>query len=88
MRRLRVAPISEKFREGRLRWHGHVMCSDEDSVARTAFLLDPGVRRPRGRPKKRWMDSVKEDMRAVNLNPEDVMNQAKWKRRSGAADPV
>ncbi len=52
-----------RVREARLRWYGHTMRSDEDSVARSVLRLDPGGRRPRGRPKKRWMDSVLEDMR-------------------------
>ncbi len=52
---VRVAAISEKIREARLRWYGQSMCSDEDFVARTTLRLDPGGRRPWGRPKKRWM---------------------------------
>lgn len=35
------APITEKMREARLRWYGHVVRSDEDSVARTAMRLSP-----------------------------------------------
>ncbi len=87
-RRLRVAAITEMMREARLRWYGHTMRSDEDSVARTALRLDSGGRRPRGRPKKRWMDSVTEDMRVVGLAPEDVANRARWRRQSRAADHV
>ncbi|MBN3319545.1 PFD4 protein, partial [Atractosteus spatula] len=35
-RRMGVAPITEKMREGRLRWYGHVMRRGEHTVAWTA----------------------------------------------------
>ncbi|KAK6754147.1 hypothetical protein RB195_013258 [Necator americanus] len=48
-----VVPITEKMKEARLGWFGHVLRREEDSVAKTAQKLDvPGVR-PRERPKIR-----------------------------------
>lgn len=32
--RYRVEPIVVKLRERRLRWYGHIVCADEDSLAR------------------------------------------------------
>uniref|UniRef100_A0A914X4N9 Reverse transcriptase domain-containing protein n=1 Tax=Plectus sambesii TaxID=2011161 RepID=A0A914X4N9_9BILA len=87
-RRLGVAPITAKMREGRLRWYGHVVRSDEHSVARTAMRLDPDGRRPRGRPKKRWMDRIKEDMQHANVAPEDALDRAKWRQMCRQADPA
>src|SRR6185295_20331220 len=85
-RRLGVAPIQEKMREGRLRWFGHVMRSEVHSVAETAFNLRVDGRRPRGRPKKRWMDTLKEDMRAASVDPRDTADRAKWRRQCKRAD--
>jgi len=63
-----VAPIKAKMREARLRWFGHVMRRDEVSVVLTAQLVEPAGQRPRGRPKKRWLDILNnEDMQAVNV---------------------
>ena len=87
-RRLGVAPIVAKMREGRLRWYGHVVRSEEHSVARTAMHLDPDGRRPRGRPKKRWMDRIKEDMQHVNTALEDALDRAKWRQTCQQADPA
>lgn len=66
-KRLEVAPTEKKKWEARLRWYGHVM--------RTALRLDPGGHRLRGRPKKQWMDAVTEDMRAVDVAPEDTQDR-------------
>uniref|UniRef100_W5MGS8 Reverse transcriptase domain-containing protein n=1 Tax=Lepisosteus oculatus TaxID=7918 RepID=W5MGS8_LEPOC len=77
-RRMGVAPITEKMREGRLRWYGHVMRSGEHTVARTAMRLSSGSMGVR-QPKKRWMDRITEDMRKVNVAPEDIYDRAKWR---------
>ncbi|KIH61602.1 hypothetical protein ANCDUO_08123 [Ancylostoma duodenale] len=34
-----VAPITDKLRETRLRWFGHVLCADSDSVCKIGFRL-------------------------------------------------
>lgn len=36
-----VTPITEKMREARLRWYGHVVRSEEESVAKRAMRLNP-----------------------------------------------
>ena len=38
----------------------------------------PGRRR-RGKPKRRYMDAVKEDMQVVGVRVEDTKNRLKWK---------
>jgi len=77
---LGVCPIQLKMREARLRWYGHVMRLEEDSVVRTALRIDPPGRRPRGRPKKRWLDRLQDDMREVNVAPEDAQDRARWRK--------
>ena len=83
-----VSPITDKMRETRLRWYGHIIRSDVNSVAKTALQLSPQGRRPRGRPKKRWLDRLKEDMRNTNVAPEDALDRAKWRRQCTTADPA
>ena len=34
---------------------------------------------PRGRPKKSWMDNVKEDLRMLNLKEEDAEDRDRWR---------
>ena len=46
----------------------------------------PG-RRKRGRPKGRYMDVVKEDMRAAGVTEDAVGDREKWKKRIRCGDP-
>ncbi|KAK6744940.1 hypothetical protein RB195_011575 [Necator americanus] len=83
-----VVPITEKMKEARLRWFGHVLRREEDSVAKTALKLDVSIVRPRGRPKIRWLERVKLDMIDARLCTADAMDRTKWNTRSGKADPA
>ncbi len=48
-------------------WYGHVLRSNEKSVARIALRLNPHGQQPRRRTKKRWLDHLKDDMRHANI---------------------
>ena len=61
-----------KMREGRLRWYGHVMRRDQEYVGKKMMEMElPGKRR-RGRPKRRFLDLVKEDMGEVDAKETNV----------------
>ncbi|KIH43612.1 hypothetical protein ANCDUO_26378 [Ancylostoma duodenale] len=73
--------------EARLRWYGHVLGSDDNSVAKSAMNITVDGRRPRGRPKTRWLDRIAEDMRVPKLTEEDAFNRRKWRNQTRYADP-
>ncbi|EYC33031.1 hypothetical protein Y032_0002g568 [Ancylostoma ceylanicum] len=54
-KRYGVAPIQEKMGEQRLRWLGHVLRASEQSVEKIAYEFEVSGKRPRGRPKQRWI---------------------------------
>ncbi|KAK6737446.1 hypothetical protein RB195_019880 [Necator americanus] len=83
-----VAPVTEKIKEARVRWFGHVLRREENSVAKTALKLEVSGVRPRGRSKIRWLDRVKLDMIDARLCTADAMDRTKWKTRSRKADPA
>ena len=69
---VKVERLGMKMREGRMRWYGHVMRRDQEHVGRKMMEMElPGKRR-RGRPKRRFLDVVKEDMRKVGAEETDV----------------
>ena len=43
--------------------------------------------RGRGRPKQRWMDNVREDMRNKQLSEDEVHDRAGWRRTVRNIDP-
>ncbi|RXN30933.1 RNA-directed DNA polymerase from mobile element jockey-like protein [Labeo rohita] len=48
--------------------------------ASSVTALGSLLRQVKGRLKIRWMDRIIEDMRHVNVTPEDALDQAKWRR--------
>ena len=76
---MKVAPMTKKSTEKRLKWYGHVKRSGEGLVLRR--MLDAPVpgKKLRGRHETRWKDSCKRDMERVGLKEEDVLDRTKWK---------
>ena len=62
IKELGVNSIKEKVREMRLRWYGHMQLLIISTNALTSLyiMIVPG-KRPRGRPRGRWMDCVRRD---------------------------
>ena len=82
-----VGKIGDKAREARLRWYGHVQRREEEYVGRKVMRMDLPGRRKRGRPKRRFMDAIKEDMRVVGAMEEDVGDRSKWRQLIRCGDP-
>ena len=62
---VKVEQLGIKMREGRLMWDGHVMRRNQEYVGRKMMEMElPGKRR-RGKPKRIFLDIVKEDMGKV-----------------------
>ena len=76
---VRVERLGMKTREGRLRWYGNVMRRDQEYVGRKMMEMElPGKRR-RGRPKRRFLDVVKENRGEVGAKETDVEERKVWR---------
>ena len=53
-----------------VRWYGHVLRRDDDSVLRVALNLKVSGKRKRGRPKKTWKKQVEEETEKIGLKKE------------------
>ena len=69
---LGVSSTQEKVREMRLRWYGHMQRMEENNEVRAVGDMRVPVKRPRGRPRGRWMDCVRRDMQVLRITPEDA----------------
>ena len=76
---IKVERLGMKMREGRLRWYGHVMRRDQEYVGRKMMEMKLLGKRKRGRPKRRFLDVVKEDMGEVGAKETDVEDRKVWR---------
>ena len=62
----------EHLRQKRLRWFGHIARRDEEVEIKKVFELKIEGQRKRGRPVKRWIDVVEEDMKKRGVVQQDA----------------
>ena len=80
---VKVAELREKIRESRLRWYGHVKRKEEDEFVRwSAERRETGTRKI-GRPRKRWMECIRDDGKVVELVTEDSGERCRGDPASG-----
>ena len=82
-----VQRLGDRLREARLRWYGHVQRRDEEYIGKRMLEMQlPGNRR-RGRPRRRFMDGVLEDMKIVGVSEKDVSDRVRWRKAIRCGDP-
>jgi len=64
-----------------LSWFGHLNRKPETSIVKRIHKWKPYTGRPAGRPKSRWDDDVRNDLRKMKLVKwaEQVQDRSKWK---------
>ena len=60
----------------------------EHCVGMSAIVMKVQGRRKRGRPKRRLLDKVKEDIKEKGLSVDDVYDHATWRRMLSYIDPT
>ncbi|KAJ4428113.1 hypothetical protein ANN_24127 [Periplaneta americana] len=68
--------IIRTIKSRRLRWAGHVARMGESRNAYRVLVGRPEGKRPLGRPKRRWEDNIKMDLREVGYDGRDWSNLA------------
>ena len=77
---VKVERLGMKMREGRLRWYGHVVRRDKEYVGRKIIEMELLGKRKRGRPKRRFLEVVKEDLGEVGTKETDVEDRTVWRK--------
>jgi len=57
--------IVQVVKSRRMRWAGHVARMGEGRSVHRVLVGKPGGKRPLGRPRRRWEDNIKMDLREV-----------------------
>ena len=76
---VKVERLGMKMGECRLRWYGHVMRRDQEYEGRKMMQMQLLGKRIRGKPKRRFLDVVKEDMGEVGAKETDVEDRKMWR---------
>ena len=72
-RTTKVGEITKKAQERRLKWFGHVIRREEHYVGSRMMVMKVQGIRKRGRPKRRWLDKVKDDIKEKGLSASRLM---------------
>lgn len=80
-----VERIRDKVREAGLRWFGHAQLRDDGNIGQRVFKMELPNRRKRGKPQRRFMEVVKEDMQSIGWT-EYAWDRVKWKQMSNSGN--
>ncbi|KAJ4427651.1 hypothetical protein ANN_25299 [Periplaneta americana] len=72
--------IIRNIKSRRLRWAGHVFMGESRNAYRV-LVGRPAGKRPLGRPRRRWEDNIKMDLREVGYDGRDWINLAQDRDR-------
>ena len=73
-------PVTKYVTQKRICWYGHGMRRDDTNVAKEVTTMKVGGKRPRGRPRLRWMDRVQSDMKEHQLDTKLARNREAWRK--------
>ena len=60
----------------RLRWTGHVARLEEGRTAFKILTGTPAGKRPLGRPRHRWEDNIRMDLKEIGINTRNWVDSA------------
>ena len=85
-RTTKVGELSKKEQEIRL--NGHVLRTADEYVGKRVMEMEVSGRIRRGRPNRRWLDSIRNDLSERELSGEDGQDGAKWRSLIRHIDPT
>ncbi|XP_063596253.1 uncharacterized protein LOC134773106 [Penaeus indicus] len=84
---LATRKLGEKLRDRRLRWFGHMKRREQNYVDRRMSQMAPPGKGRKCRPKRRFMNKIREDKMQVCAAAEDTHDRKKWKKLTCCGDP-
>ena len=81
----KVGEISKKVQESTLKWYGHVL--RREYVGKRMMVMEVPGKRSRGRPKRRWLDNINNDLAERELSGEEAQDRVQCRRLIRHIDP-
>ena len=76
--------IKTKIERNQLRWFGHVNRMNDNRIARSVYNAKTQGKRPRGRPRRKWEEDIKEALKKRNLSflegSRKCQNRKDWRK--------
>ena len=79
-RRVNMQPAQQTANKNKIRWWSHIKRMTPTAPPSKAPVIQPGGRRPRGRPRNRWEDDVPRWCKEMGISMIDVNNWVKERR--------
>ena len=73
--------IINHIKAQRLSWFGHLHRMPEERMVKRVYKWKPTLTRPLGRPKNRWEDDIRNDMKKLKIKnwTSYIQDRSKWK---------
>ena len=71
--------MSKKLQESRSKWYWHVLRREDEYIGKRVMGREVPGKRMRGRPKRRWLDNINNDLLERELSGEDAQGRSKWR---------
>lgn len=71
--------VVERVEKRRLRWFGHVLRMNPERWPHRMYHWQPPGKRKRGRPRRSWIEGVRQSMEERHLNEEDAQDRRRWR---------
>ena len=84
----KVGDISKKVQESRLKWYGHVLRREDEYVGKRVMVMEVSGKGRKGRPRRTWLDNIKNDLSERELSREDAQGRDKWRCLIRNIDPT
>jgi hypothetical protein len=81
---LQIEPLLTYIEKSQLRWYGHIKRRGPENLTKKLLDWKPPGKRNKGRPRKRWLDNIKEilDRESINIYTANIMcqNRGIWRK--------
>ena len=84
----KVGDIFKKVQESRLKWYGHVLRREDEYVGKRVIVMEVPGKRRRVRPKRRWLDNIRNDLSERELSGEEAQDRVLWRHLIRNIDPT
>ena len=71
--------LDRMAKANRVRWYGHVIRREDNSILKKTMMMEVNGQRKRGRPKMTWKRQVGENVKKVGLKIEEAADRTIWR---------